>query len=765
MTAETKNKKSKARSPRISLGGLIFLALVLGIAAGLFFGELVAPLEHVGIAFIRLLQITVIPYISVALITGLGRLEYAEVKRLAVRGGAVLAILWVIAISILFVLPLSFPDWPSRSLFQKSSLDPVQAIDFLQLYIPSNPFFSLANGIVPAVVVFSIMIGLALTGMKKKSVLIEPLSVLGEVLSKITSFVASLAPIGVFALMANTTGTMDFEDLARLQVYIVVIILMLTILGLWILPGLVSCVTPLRRSEVLKRLQTPLITAFATGSSLVVLPILADICKEMISEHLHRKDETDEEPEPALETETSAPEDETQPAPEDDEEETTDEGTSSVDVLIPTFYSFPTAGALMALGFVLFSGWYIGLPVSVEDDPMLIFAGVISLFGGTSLAIPFTLDLAELPPDLFQVFISIDVIISRFTTFVSVMQYATIALIGGFALSNMLQFNYWRILGLIVGGTLMVTLALSGVKAFYTNIIVVPYTMDELLKGQRNLSEADSFVVFKEVPASTEALGRSSPRSLEEIKNSGVLRVCYGAGNYPLSFFNAEGDLVGFDIEMALRFSDRLGLDLEFLPLHNADNLIFGYCDAFFNSQGMVLHRTGFAAYTDPFDTITLSFIVPTHRREDFMTWDSVRDQGAIDVVIPIFQSLENEMSKRLPNATAIRLGSLDEQYRYFESGGEGADAFLDAAEEGAAWTVLYPSFTVVVPRPVLKLPVAYSVAPDNHSLLRAMNDWLKIERATGDINEIYDYWIQGKTDLTKPPRWSIARDVLGWID
>ena len=761
MSSETTNEKAPSRLPRLSLGGRILLALFLGIAVGLFFGELVAPLEHVGIAFIRLLQITVIPYISVALITGLGRLEYQEVKRLAVRGGAVLGTLWFIAIAILFVLPLSFPDWPSRSLFQKSSIDPIAAPDFLQLYIPSNPFFSLANGIVPAVVVFSIMIGLALTGMSKKAVLIEPLSILGDVLSKITSFIASLAPLGVFALMANTTGTMDFGDLARLQVYIVVIILMLTILGIWFLPGLVSCVTPLGRSEILQRLKTPLITAFATGSSLVVLPILAEICKDLISEHHLRKENPDVQMENSVDS-VSDPESEED---DDPEQEKPAEVTSSVDVLIPTFYSFPTAGALMSLGFVLFAGWYIGLPVSVEDDPMLIFAGVISLFGGTSLALPFTLNLAELPQDLFQVFISIDVIISRFTTFVSVMHYATIALIGGFALANMLCFNYWRMLVLVGGGVLLVALALSGVRVFYTNVVVVPYTKDELLKGQRNLRQARNYAVLREVPDSANRPELTGPRSLSEIRNSGELRVCYGAGNYPLSFFNDEGDLVGFDIEMAHRFSDRLGLSLEFLPLHSSDNLTSGYCDVFFNSQGMVLHRTDVAAYTDPFNTITLSFIVPNHRRDSFMTWDSVRSQAGIKVAIPIFQSLEEEMSKRLPNAAPVRLRSLEEQYNYFESGGEGADAFLDAAEEGAAWTVLYPRFTVVVPRPVLQLPVAYSLAPDNPSLLSAMNDWLKIETATGDIDEIYDYWVQGKTDQNKPPRWSIARDVLGWID
>jgi Na+/H+-dicarboxylate symporter len=50
----------------ISLGQLILLALLLGVVTGLFFGEMVAPLEQVGIAFIRMLQITVIPYICVS---------------------------------------------------------------------------------------------------------------------------------------------------------------------------------------------------------------------------------------------------------------------------------------------------------------------------------------------------------------------------------------------------------------------------------------------------------------------------------------------------------------------------------------------------------------------------------------------------------------------------------------------------------------------------------------------------------------------------
>lgn len=113
--AEEEPKQTRG-GPRITLATQVLLALALGVMGGLFFGEIVAPLQFVGDAFIRLLQITVIPYISVALITGVGRLDYDEVKRLALKGGGVLLLLWAIAFSLVLFLPLSYPDWPSRRL-------------------------------------------------------------------------------------------------------------------------------------------------------------------------------------------------------------------------------------------------------------------------------------------------------------------------------------------------------------------------------------------------------------------------------------------------------------------------------------------------------------------------------------------------------------------------------------------------------------------------------------------------------------------------
>ena len=40
--------KTRAEKPRITLASQVIIALLLGIATGVFFGEIVAPLEIVG---------------------------------------------------------------------------------------------------------------------------------------------------------------------------------------------------------------------------------------------------------------------------------------------------------------------------------------------------------------------------------------------------------------------------------------------------------------------------------------------------------------------------------------------------------------------------------------------------------------------------------------------------------------------------------------------------------------------------------------------
>lgn len=64
MTGETRG------NGRLSLPQQVPLALALGTATGLFFGPMVSWLTPVGQVFISLLQLTVLPIMSVSLIVG-----------------------------------------------------------------------------------------------------------------------------------------------------------------------------------------------------------------------------------------------------------------------------------------------------------------------------------------------------------------------------------------------------------------------------------------------------------------------------------------------------------------------------------------------------------------------------------------------------------------------------------------------------------------------------------------------------------------------
>jgi ABC-type amino acid transport substrate-binding protein len=124
-------------------------------------------------------------------------------------------------------------------------------------------------------------------------------------------------------------------------------------------------------------------------------------------------------------------------------------------------------------------------------------------------------------------------------------------------------------------------------------------------------------------------------------------------------------------------------------------------------------------------------------------------------------------MSRDLfPEATFAPIKDMSEQDAILASGAQNLDAVTDMAEEGAAWTLLYPAFTVIVPQPAVLIPVAYAVARDNDELLTSINAWLLAEKSKGTVDEMYDYWmLGGAIQKKRPPRWSVIRDVLHWVD
>ena len=245
---------------------------------------------------------------------------------------------------------------------------------------PQNPFNSLATGTVPAVVVFALAVGAALIGIENKQPIIDALDTISTSLSRVGKFIARLAPIGVFAITARAAGTFDVAQLQSLEIYLATYLVFWFALAIWFLPMFATAMLPLKYRDVMGPARDALITAFATGSVFVVLPLLADHAKVLV-----RK---------------CAPESEDAP--------------NAVDVLIPLAFAFPGPGEILILGFIVFAAWLSGVTIALVQWPGFLISGLFSKFGSSMVAIPFLLDQLRIPADLFQLYVVANVFTGRF---------------------------------------------------------------------------------------------------------------------------------------------------------------------------------------------------------------------------------------------------------------------------------------------------------------------------------------------------------------
>jgi Na+/H+-dicarboxylate symporter len=717
-----------APGPRLSLSARIGIAIAAGVAVGLFFGERAAPLQVLADAYIKLLQMTVLPYVTVSIVSGLGGLAATEIRTLGRRVGVILIVMWILGLTIVMLTPLAFPVKEDASFFSAALLDEREQFDFLSLYIPTNPFYSLANNVVPAVVLFSIVVGVALTAVPDKARLLDVLQVAGKAVSKTTDFIVGLTPYGMFAIGASVAGTMSLEELGKLKVYVVAYIAISLLLSLWVLPGLAAALTPVPYRALLTRTRDALVMAFMTQSLFAVLPLLTEQVKALVREHARV------------------------------------DADANLEVIVPASFNFPSTGKLMTVGFLLFAGWFAGVPVALHDYPRLAMTSLFALFGSTNAAIPFLLDLFRIPADTFRLFVSAGIINGRFGALLGAVHTLAIAVLGACAMTGTLTISAGRLLRYLAVTILLTASVVGGTRVMLGAGVSRAYSKDAVLAGMQMLRDrghATAFAAGDAVPP----LPPVQTSTLDRVRSRRMLRVGYFADNLPYVFRNAHGDLVGFDVEMALQLARDLGVDAEFVTVERTlfeTGLDAAVCDIVMSGVAVTAERAASVQFSTSYLDETVAFIVPDHLSPKFAEWASVRAMGRLRIGMPGAGYYTQKIRDELKDAEIVRLDSIDE---LFEPHEPPLDAIVLTAERGSAYTLMHPEYSVAVPKPrPFKVPLAYVIAGRDAAMTSLVNTWIELKRKDGTIDGLFNHWILGQDDRAKPPRWSIVRDVLHWV-
>jgi len=713
----------------MSFSRQILVGLALGTFTGLFFGEKTAALKWAADGFVKLLQMMVLPYITVSVIASLGSLRPSEVRTLGLRAAAVIGGLWLVAVSFAFVSPLTFPHVQNASFFSSSLVERRTAFDFIDLYIPANPFNSLANNVVPAVVLFSLILGIALIGVERRERLLDVLQVAKDAISTATRFVTRLTPYGLFAIAANAAGTLGLEQLGRLQIYLVAYVAVALMLSLWVLPGLVAALTPIRLRDVLGESRDALITATIAGDLFIVLPALMQASRRL----LDRLDPSDDEP------------------------------GRLTEVIVPASFNFPHTGKLLSLSFILFAGWFADAPVPLAGYPQLAFAGLVSFFGSLSAAVPFLLDLFRIPADTFQLFLATGVINSRVGSLVAAMHTLTVALLVSCAVTGHLRWRRGQVLSYAGITAALVIVVLGGTRVLFATGLSPAYSKDKVLASMHLLHEPVAATVAR---TSSPAPITTLP-PLEAIDERKVLRVGYLPDALPFAFFNQAGDLVGFDVELAHRLAREMGVTLAFVPVDRDQlpaQVAEGYCDLVMSGVAVTTDRARDVLFSDSYLDETLSFVVPDDQRDLYESWGAIRERGAVTIAVPDVPYYVRKLRELLPRAVIqVHSGGIAP---LFDRTVTQADALALPAERGSAWTLMYPAYSVVVPGPdPIRVPLAYPIGKRDQALAAFVNTWIALKRKDGTIDAAYKHWILGQDATPRQPRWSIVRNVLHWVE
>ena len=714
-----------AFSPR-QTGRWIALGLVLGVVCGLLLGEYCRPLEVVGQAYVGLLQMTVLPYLMFSLIGKLGRLDMDQAKSLGLTALGVLLLLLLLGIVLVVIVSLFFPAISGAAFFSPPQQQlPTAQQDFVATFIPSNIFHSLSSEWVPAVIVFCFFFGSALMHVPNKGSLLTILDICSESIGRINVFLVRLAPLGLFALTAAAAGTLRFEELSRLQGYLILFTLACLWMAFGLLPLMLCSLTDIRYRDLLRAAQEPLLTAIATGKLFLVLPQVVGKCEELLQE--------------------------TSPSGEQE---------STVSVLVPMAYPFPHVGKVLAFVFVSFSAWYAGNALSPAETAVMAATGTASSFASPLVTMPYLLDKYQLPQDLMLFFILPGFITMRLGDVVGVMHLMVLTLVTNAILRGRSRIKWPRLLVGTLG--LLAALIIAGWGSrWYLDSTKLDYDLDQRLLALQIPDPYHDVIVYRsreEIPSRPPLEGST----IERVKQH-VLRVGYHPDHLPYSFFNSQGQLVGLDVELMHRLAKRIQVRLEFVPYQYdtiADQLAGGEIDLAVGGLIMKPERLLQAEFTQPYQTATVAVLLADHLRGQFDQWNDPQAPPNLRLGV-VHEDLAAAARRQLPDVEILVIPSLS---AFFTKHHRNLDGLILAAEEGAAWNVLYPEYTVVVPKPAVQRPVGMAVHASDGDWIRFLDRWLDFERLDGTLDRLRSYWIEGGGTEQRSPRWSILQNVLHWL-
>lgn len=263
----------------------ILIALALGIVTGLIFGEQAVILKPLGMMFLSLINMIIVLLVLASMTCGITSIhDPQKLGRVGLKSVILYLSTTVIAIIIGLLFAQVFHPGSTLTMAQTTEVVVSKApslSSILLSVIPENPVRSLAEGNVLQIIVFAIFLGISINfaGPKGRPVL-EFLESLADVMYRLTSIVMEFSPIGVFAIMASTTGVSGAQVLLPLLKFLLTFYSACLVHTIVVFCGLLWFLAKLSPWPFFRGMGDALMVAFSTSSSSAALPVTMHCAQE-----------------------------------------------------------------------------------------------------------------------------------------------------------------------------------------------------------------------------------------------------------------------------------------------------------------------------------------------------------------------------------------------------------------------------------------------------------------------------------------------------
>lgn len=287
---------------KLALHWQMAIALILGVLFGLLFSESYSiwnnAINCIKNIFLHAINMIVIPLVFLSTVLGISTISDSKsMGRVAAKTFLYFILTSVIAAFVGVIVTNALrPGYGAHKvdidagdiLKTAEESESFTFMDKIANIIPNNIFEVFSSGDILPIIFFSILLGFFITKIQidKQNTINNIFESFNDAIMKMTNFIISFAPLGIFAIVMVLIGK-QAGDISALKecfknfaFFVLVVWISLMVMGGIVLPimvGLMAKVSPIRH---LKQIYSALMVAFSTSSSYSALPLIISDAKD-----------------------------------------------------------------------------------------------------------------------------------------------------------------------------------------------------------------------------------------------------------------------------------------------------------------------------------------------------------------------------------------------------------------------------------------------------------------------------------------------------